>query len=137
MEITEYLPSKLYDLKIQAELMDEVAKLYVDDNNYTYRFKCKNSECPNGSIQMEEGHGRPYTKEDFDANKYATLMRFRCLAFEPFDFEFGNGWTAETSKDGVTLLLPFNLTGGSQHITINGKAAFVGGMEAIFDIVNE
>jgi hypothetical protein len=44
---------------------------------------------------METGYGRPYAKVDSETKQFVTIMRFRCMGFEPFDFAFTGIWIAE------------------------------------------
>uniref|UniRef100_A0A0D6R8U4 CXXC motif containing zinc binding protein n=1 Tax=Araucaria cunninghamii TaxID=56994 RepID=A0A0D6R8U4_ARACU len=69
--------------------------------------KCKfcNRE---GSVLMIRGRGRPYTVEDSETQVFGPLMLFDIRGFEPVDFVFKDGWSAEsitgTKYDNINFL---------------------------------
>ncbi|XP_020960935.1 UPF0587 protein C1orf123 homolog isoform X2 [Arachis ipaensis] len=55
-----------------------------------------------GTVAMIEGRGQPLTHSQSQSGKYAPLMLFDCRGYEPVDFLFADGWTAE-SLEGTTF----------------------------------
>ncbi|KAJ4836970.1 hypothetical protein Tsubulata_025280 [Turnera subulata] len=60
-----------------------------------------------GTVTMIPGKGRPLTSELAEEGKYAPVMLFDCRGYEPVDYIFGSGWSAEsaagTKYEGIDL----------------------------------
>lgn len=51
-----------------------------------------------GSINMVEGRGRPYTLEDSETGKFVPVMCFDCRGIEPSEFSSRDTWIAKGVK---------------------------------------
>ncbi|MQM16275.1 hypothetical protein Taro_049234 [Colocasia esculenta] len=54
-----------------------------------------------GSVLMIPGHGKPLTLQLSEAQLPTPLMVFECRGFEPVEFVFGDGWTAQSRSGTV------------------------------------
>ncbi|MQL84218.1 hypothetical protein Taro_016731 [Colocasia esculenta] len=58
-----------------------------------------------GSVLMIPGHGKPLTLQLSEAQLPTPLMVFECRGFEPVEFVFGDGWTAQSRRKGAKYLM--------------------------------